>query len=111
MPKKNAKTKRPVVRRTSPTICSADDSRFRWLAKHHTVTLSFHLFGPDDGLWIEYFDGSGFHRVIHKGGLTAEQRMRGAIDQAMQNPTGLRCAGLDAHKQDPVVQIPNHKEE
>lgn len=31
----------------------------------------------------------------------------------MQNPTGLRCAGLDAHKQDPVVLPPdseNHGE-
>ena len=32
MPKKNAKTKRPVVRRTSPTICSADAMMARMIA-------------------------------------------------------------------------------
>lgn len=34
-----------------------------------------------------------------------------AIAEPNANPTGLRCAGLDAHKQHPVVGRPESKEE
>jgi hypothetical protein len=80
---KKTKTPERASRRAAPRG-SADDRRFRWMAKK-LPTVSYTEWGPEQGLCLEWTDDTGQHRVIQKTGIHAEHRMRQAIDLAMQN--------------------------
>ena len=73
-----------MMKRDATDLQRDDDRRFRWLAKK-LPTISYHGWGPDEGLWIEWADEDGKHSVIQKTDIHAEDRMRKAIDLAMQN--------------------------
>lgn len=61
---------------------SADDHRFRWLAKN-LPNISYRGCGPEEGMWLEWTDNTGKHQVRHKTGIHAEDRMRNVIDRAI----------------------------
>lgn len=64
---------------------------------------------PDPGIFTQ---GVGY-RTRYPGRkpdwLCGNREIRGCPAKYCHtsNPTGLRCAGLDAHKQDPIVGLPN----
>lgn len=94
MQSKNTKSKRTVKRRTSPPGCSVILSAERWKVVCEIMEWSLLE-------WQKQANPKSAKLLVELMGLPLEIRRQVLVPT--QNPTGLRCAGLDAHKQDPVV--------
>ncbi len=105
MPKKNAKTKRPVVRRTSPTSCSAV------LMGVEIARYIFSLgdIGDKQCKRMSFKIGTYYKDERDNGGLceaAMASEIAVAIDRIRKtNPTVLRSPRLGGDKQGPVVGI------
>ena len=112
MQSKNTKSKRTVKRRTSPPGCSTQKSHLFTTEEYQKIiagACKARLQTENDILAVikhaeELRINSLILESVLDGGVAMYAGSDGQIMFCKSNPTGLRCAGLDAHKQDPVVQ-------